>query len=199
MPPETPNPEPIKRLLLDQAEALSRLRIDLDELASELTDSVMDIRERLDQRESPDVISTPRAWSWRDLGPRAEEELWSQLRAWVSWIRHRYPLAKRIPPCWAEHPEIVEELTALWLAWQQAYEVPEAPLTAASDWHDRWLPGVLHRMEHGPFALNCSQEHRPRPSHLYAASGESRFSEQIATRESTEKHISGHRRCHAFT
>ena len=51
-----------------------------------------------------------------------------QLRAWVAWIRHRYPLAKRVPACWAEHPEVVEELTALWLAWQQAYEDRRASL-----------------------------------------------------------------------
>ena len=94
--------------------------------------------------------------------------LWQELGDWVDWIRHRYPLARRIPDCWAEHPELVEELTALWLAWQAAYVERDAPLTAAAEWHDRWLPGVLHRLEHGPFALDCGSSHRPRPSTLYA-------------------------------
>ena len=44
----------------------------------------------------------------------------------------------------------------------------DAPLTGAIDWHDRWLPGFLHRLEHGPFALNCTDIHQPRPTQFYA-------------------------------
>ncbi|MGY2876384.1 hypothetical protein ACVW00_003574 [Marmoricola sp. URHA0025 HA25] len=76
-------------------------------------------------------------------------------------------MAMKIPPCWSNHPEIVEELTALWLAWQAAYEEPDPSLTAAADWHDRWLPGVLHRIEHGPFSLNCNPKHQTRPATAY--------------------------------
>jgi hypothetical protein len=96
------------------------------------------------------------------------EELWGQLTAWVSWIRSRHPLARKIPARWAEHPEVVEELTALWLAWQHAYEDHAAPLTASADWQDRWLPGLLHHLGHGPFALDCTTEHRPPPDTAYA-------------------------------
>jgi hypothetical protein len=88
--------------------------------------------------------------------------------SWTAWLRHRYPLARKIPDCWAQHPELVEELTTLWLAWQGAFQQPDALLTAAADWHDRWLPGVLHRLEHGPFALDCSDAHRSRPEASYA-------------------------------
>jgi hypothetical protein len=88
---------------------------------------------------------------WRTLGPAGREELWTRVKSWVEWIRCRYPLSRRIPPCWADHTEIVEELTALWLAWVNAYESGDAPLTSAADWHDRWLLGVLHRLERGPF------------------------------------------------
>lgn len=87
----------------------------------------------------------------------------------MGWLRGRYPLANKIPPCWSEHPEIVEELTALWLAWEQAYRQRDAPLTAAADWHDRWLPGVLHRLEHGPFSLDCVRGHQPRPDTSYGS------------------------------
>jgi hypothetical protein len=37
---------------------------------------------------------------------------------------------------------------------------PEPLLGAAADWHDRWLPGTLHRLQHGPFALDCSDNHK---------------------------------------
>jgi len=151
------------------SQLISQLRHDLDELASSTTDIAADLVSRLQEladRESE--RTTVRSWCWRDVGPKAEEELWSQLRDWVDWLRSRYPLAKKIPACWSEHPEIVEELTALWLAWQHAYTDPDAPLTAAADWHDRWLPGLLHRLEHGPLCLNCSAEHASRPSSAYA-------------------------------
>jgi hypothetical protein len=161
--------DPLARQLVQQAQLISRLRHDLDQLASEITDAYADVLTRfesLDDRPSA-RSGTPNAWCWRSLGEQGRDELWSQLKDWVDWIRHRYPLAKKIPTCWAEHPELVEELTALWLAWQAAYEQPDAQLTAAADWHDRWLPGLLHRLEHGPHAINCGDGHHPRPATAY--------------------------------
>jgi hypothetical protein len=164
-----PGADPIGRELMRHAQLISQLRRDLDELASGTTDIAADLISRLEELGDGGTTGTGvRSWCWRDLGPKAAEELWSQLTDWVDWLRGRYPLAKKIPPCWAEHPEIVEELTALWLAWQHAYAEADAPLTAAADWHDRWLPGLLHRLEHGPLALNCSAEHQPRPRAAYA-------------------------------
>jgi hypothetical protein len=161
--------DPFARQLIQHAEMISRLRHDLDQLASEITDAYADVVSRLESIDTnPNKpASTPTAWCWRTVGPLATDELLSQLNQWVTWIRQRYPLAKKIPPCWADHPETVEELTALWLAWQAAYEASDASLTAAADWHDRWLPGVLHRMEHGPFSLNCNSQHEPRPAAAY--------------------------------
>jgi hypothetical protein len=161
------------RQLIRHAEAISQLRRDLDQLASEMTDAVAELVTRLESTEDPAPNSSlgqngVTAWCWRDLGPEASESLWHELIEWVDWIRHRYPLAKRVPSCWPEHSEVVEELTALWLSWNAAYSERDAPLTGASDWHDRWLPGVLHRLEHGVFALNCGQSHNSRPTSAYA-------------------------------
>jgi len=162
--------DPVLRQLMSQAQLISQLRRDLDAFAHEATDSLAGLVSRLEDVESRAVGAgrAPTSWCWRTIGPHGAEELWRQLTDWVSWIRGRYPLARKIPPCWAEHPETVEELSALYLAWQHAYEDPDAALTAAADWHDRWLPGVLYRLEHGPFALDCANEHRPRPSTAYA-------------------------------
>ena len=175
MSPEAATPvadaEPILKQLLNQAQLISQLRRDLDSLAHEATDSVAGLVSRLEDVESRTVAAgrAPTSWCWRTIGHHGAEELWTQLTGWVAWIRNRYPLARKIPPCWGDHPELVEELTALWLAWQHAYEDADAPLTAAADWHDRWLPGVLYRLEHGPFALDCSNEHRARPTTAYAS------------------------------
>lgn len=162
--------DPITRQVVQQAQLISQLRRDLDRLASEVTDAYTDVISRFDDADAGSSRApTPTAWSWRSIGPRAAEELWSQLREWVAWLRYRYPLAKKIPECWPDHPELVEELTALWLAWQAAYEQRDAVLTAPADWHDRWLPGLLHRLEHGTFAVSCSSEHQARPVGCYAA------------------------------
>jgi hypothetical protein len=164
--------DPVARQLLHQAQLIAALRTDLDQLAHEATDTIAGLLTRLEHLETraDSPATSPAPWCWRDLGPHAQTELMNQLDTWTAWLRHRYPLARKIPGCWAAHPELVEELTALWLAWQQAYEQPDAPLTAAADWHDRWLPGLLHRLEHGPFALDCSEAHTPRSTAAYADS-----------------------------
>ncbi|RNL77603.1 DUF4913 domain-containing protein [Nocardioides marmorisolisilvae] len=161
--------DPVGRQVVQHAQTLSQLRRDLDRLASELADTYADVHSRLDELATGRTsVSTP--WSWRTIGPNAQEELSTELRRWVRWIRARYPLAKKVPSCWEEHPEVVEELTALWVAWQAAYEERDPSLTAAAEWHDRWLPGLLHRLEHGPFALDCSDSHHSRPASCYAPS-----------------------------
>lgn len=161
--------DPLADQLLKHAQMLSELRRDLDEIANVTTDTTADLLARLSELDGvAGPGRSPSAWSWRNLGPGATEQLTKELSSWVDWIRSRYPLARKVPACWSEHPEVVEELTALWLAWQYAFEERDAPLTAAADWHDRWLPGVLHRLEHGPFALDCVNEHRARPSAAYA-------------------------------
>jgi len=172
---DSSNDDGLVRQLLKQAETIARLRRELEDLTTETNETVANLLARIEALEddSSDDIGLPLAptsWCWRTIGPHGAETLWRELRGWVAWIRHRYPLARRIPECWPEHPEIVEELTALWLAWQAAYAVADAPLMAAIEWHDRWLPGVLHRLERGPFALDCGAGHAARPPALYAPS-----------------------------
>lgn len=159
------------RQLLKHTEALAHLRQQVEQLNGETTGTLANVLVRLEAVEGAAEAASDRtvsSWSWQHLDPDAAETLTTELGQWVDWVRQRYPLARRIPPCWGDHPEIVEELTALWLAWQAAYAEPDSPLTAAADWHDRWLPGVLHRLEHGPFALDCADHHNPRPSSAYA-------------------------------
>jgi hypothetical protein len=50
---------------------------------------------------------------------------------------------------------------------QSVEQVPGVD-AAAAEWHDRWLPGLLHRLEHGPLALDCSNAHTPRATAAYA-------------------------------
>lgn len=178
--PGNPAAEPgdgyhIEEQLLEHAQAISALRRDLDTLANDLADTLAAFSEHLDDLQtgaanSPPALGTAQvqAWCWKSLGPEGQKALLAELGDWVGWLRRRYPLARKIPPCWPQHPELVEELTALWLAWQAAYTGPDPPLTGAADFHDRWLPGLLHRLEHGPHATDCTAGHHPRPDSAYA-------------------------------
>jgi hypothetical protein len=105
-------------------------------------------------------------WCWRTLTGAAADQLWTRLRDWVVWLRARYPLAHAIPACWAQHPELVEELTALHLAWVAAYTDPTAAPTAPADWHTHYLPAALERIP--GWGVHCTDTHRPRPPGVYA-------------------------------
>jgi hypothetical protein len=62
----------------------------LDELTNSTTDIAADLVTRLEElADTQSGRTTVRSWCWRDLGPKAEEELWSQLTDWVDWLRGR--------------------------------------------------------------------------------------------------------------
>ncbi len=97
------------------------------------------------------VRGTPSGrWAWRYLTPAKQEALLAELTDWVTWLSDRYQLASsrhQIPPCWAEHPVAVEELTALMVAWKAAYTTPSrGPSDDPIAWHDRWLWPCLTRL-----------------------------------------------------
>lgn len=107
----------------------------------------------------------PSNWCWADLEPDTAADVLERLATWVGWFRGRYPVAEQVPLCWWRHPELVEELTALWLAWTGLYLDPAAPLTGPIEFHDRWLPGVLARIR--GWGVHCDATHRDRADGTY--------------------------------
>jgi len=82
-----------------------------------------------------DPVCRPAA-SWRCLKePAAASEL-AALSTWVHWFVERYTLRSLVPPCWALHAPMVEELSALAAAWRGAYENPDAAADAGLGWHE---------------------------------------------------------------
>ena len=66
---------------------------------------------------------------------RDELERWNaHLAAWVPWLVDTYRLHETIPACWPEHTQLVEELSASWLMWRDAWLTPSSPV-APSTWH----------------------------------------------------------------
>jgi len=76
------------------------------------------------------------AINWRRLKePAAASEL-AALSTWVHWFVERYTLRSLVPPCWALHAPMIEELSALAAAWRGAYEDPDASAEAGLGWHE---------------------------------------------------------------
>ena len=60
--------------------------------------------------------------TWAFLAPDKEAEQLAELTQWVDWLRWRFTLDHRtVPDCWTQHGPIVEELSALYTAWQASF------------------------------------------------------------------------------
>lgn len=74
---------------------------------------------------------------WAAHTPESCRHLFEDLELWVTWLVDHYSLDRRfVPECWARHWELVEELSALHLAWEGAYATT-AHADAALTWHER--------------------------------------------------------------
>jgi hypothetical protein len=75
---------------------------------------------------------------WPSLTDSEEEEAFDALDDWVAWLVDRYSLDHRtIPPCWAEHGALLEELSALRTGWLTAYS-DTSPADRPLDWHSQF-------------------------------------------------------------
>lgn len=83
----------------------------------------------------PVLSEPPRPLNWNLLTADEAEAAWLELNSWVNWLRQTYGLpATVIPPLWHRHPELVWELSALYLHWLGAYD-PEQHASAPHGWH----------------------------------------------------------------
>ena len=74
-------------------------------------------------------------WNLKELNEKDRDVLLDLLARWVGWLVDRYDLSQVIPTCWRNHGALVEELSALRLAWQAAYETAEADPGQPLQWH----------------------------------------------------------------
>jgi hypothetical protein len=100
----------------------------------------------------------PRPIEWARLTTSEEADQLDDLRTWVRWLVLRYRLDQReVPPCWAQHGELVEELAALRTARHGAY-APGGPLTGPADWHQT-LAATRHRLGLWISRTGCRLDH----------------------------------------
>jgi hypothetical protein len=143
-------------ILLDHHEQLGQLRKDVDDTATVVAKLL----------ENPPK-SRPAPWNWKHLDGPAAAKLLTELREWVDWYNDRYGVAadSRIPGCWYRHAPVVEELTAVWIAWKAAYYGHKAPVDAPAYWHERILWPTFERITKRQWGMvNCGAGHKdPRP------------------------------------
>jgi hypothetical protein len=77
--------------------------------------------------------------------PAERAERWSEFLCWLrDVLAARYPAdARRLTPCWADHPATVDALTALWLTWQAAYLNRAADARDAAQWQATWRRDLI--------------------------------------------------------
>lgn len=109
----------------------------------------------------PISVGAATGFGWGDA---AGQEEWVALADWVDWFRRTYDVRSSsvLETCWPQHPGVVEELAALWMAWCGAAEKSRGgDLEALVYWHDRYLPGFLTRF-HTYEIHNCDRrKHNP--------------------------------------
>ncbi|GAB3823032.1 hypothetical protein [Kribbella italica] len=109
-----------------------------------------DLVSNLEQFFEPQVVC------WKSLDPAAVTEELAALQDWVTWAVERYQLDHKVVlPCWAEHGNLVEELSALRSLWEACFQEdasPSEPIT-----FHRELDLALRRLREWSSRLGCSR------------------------------------------
>ena len=166
----------------------------LEKLSDQLLDAMDAQQQRIEQLESagpvPVSVSSGDAepaayvpYCWKHVSASEARGLWVRLREWVDWVNGRYFSSswESIRPCWFRHPAAVEELTALWAAWEAAYRATDDGdgfSDAALWWHEK-LHTVVHRLWEEQFA-ECKAGHQE-PG-IYARTTDPSFEEFLQGR-----------------
>jgi hypothetical protein len=89
-------------------------------------------------------LRVPSLIEWHAMTEPEYVLAWEQLRDWTTWLisRYRLTLEDRIPPCWPEHPELIEELWAL-RAWRTRPTAPRVGQSAVY-WHQALITFLTH-------------------------------------------------------
>lgn len=97
---------------------------------------------------------------WYGLGPDDAVHVWGEVVPWVHWMVNRFAIpATAIPPCWHAHPRLVEELTALWTAYEVMYD-ETSPGSSPVSWL-RELEWTIGRIRAAVKDSGCTpREHR---------------------------------------
>lgn len=138
-------------------------------------------------------------WFWKTLDAASTKALWNELGGFISWLNTRIlhhisaGEVDPVPGCWFQHPDAVEQLTALMVAHKAAY-LPTS--TKASfelvNWFDRALwPTMRTIKSNGTFSGCMNGSHRAKTVEPYAHdegfTGFIRLGTSVARRRGTDR------------
>lgn len=134
--------------------------LDLDALMAQLEASPDFTDEALADRDGVTPMNPQLTVNWRTITEEERPEACRTLAAWVhEWLIPRYGIkAKRIPDCWWQHTDLIEELSALHTAWQVAFDAADAGWGPIG-WHERFAAALTREA----FRERCVNEHRDDP------------------------------------
>lgn len=149
----------------------------------------MNIEELVDDPNAAinEMLDTPTPITWRvnpddatrTLDADTAQTAWEDLRGFVDWLVDRYALDhKTIPPCWYLHGALVDELTALWGAWETAYW-PYASAADAAGWMQIFANTRIRLTEWAGRRGCRPDDHRP-----------DRLRESVCDRSTWDSHVS---------
>lgn len=151
--------------LRDQLANLAGLGKQVTGLADDL-DALRDRVADLGGGDLDDADNEVRMWDWTRMHREESAVAWSVLVDWVTEVLvGLYDSVgeyggrnARLPTCWYRHPDAVAELGWLCQEWIKIYRSGKGTSSAAGEWHDRWLPGVLRRLGHDSQMSACLRE-----------------------------------------
>ena len=86
---------------------------------------------------------------WPDLDDPDHAQAWAALLDWMRDVLvARHPAAARVlRPCWWQHADAVDAITAAWLTWQAAYRNPSAEPRDLATWQGTWRPQMIEQIK----------------------------------------------------
>jgi hypothetical protein len=148
-------------------ERLDRIEKQTKSLRTDMTALVETVNKLVAANRTKNV----RAWVWDELDAAAAEARWDELGDWVTHhllARHKQH-TRTLRACWRQHPDVVDELTALYVVWVDAYRNPHCSATAAAEYHRRWLPDAMAAIDKAFTADGCragaNSEHKNDDDH----------------------------------
>jgi hypothetical protein len=114
------------------------------------------LTERLNDALAKRQLAPPPA-PWWCTDENETRSMLAELRHWIEgFARKHYPAyMARLRACWPNHPEAMWELSTLMAEWERVYgDADNRDLAGALWWHERWLPGVIARLDK---AITCDE------------------------------------------
>lgn len=147
----SPNGSPLAESEVSVEEIVLEHDNKLNYLKNKLQEQQKALNSLLKLLEKPSTVfgaRKPAAWNLKDGTPEQQRKILTELKDWIDWYNETYPGVEEhlIPPCWYQHSAVVQELLAVFVAWQAAYGDLKDPDDAPAYWHERILHPTIARL-----------------------------------------------------